>query len=106
MITGFKVLAGLKGLRGTPLDLFGYSYDRRLERALIAEYEGDAETVLKALAPETERTAIALLSLPDDIRGYGPVKQQAYDKSRAKRAALLKDLSNPPPLVQRQIAAE
>jgi indolepyruvate ferredoxin oxidoreductase len=106
MITGFKVLAGLKGLRGTPLDLFGYSHDRRLERALIAEYEGDVETMLKLLAPETERTAIALLSLPDDIRGYGPVKQQAYDKSRAKRAALLKDLSNPPPLVQRQIAAE
>ena len=106
MMTGFRMLAGLKGLRGTPLDLFGYSHDRRLERALIAEYESDVETVLKLLAPETERTAIALLSLPDDIRGYGPVKQQAYDKSRAKRAGLLKDLSNPPPLVQRQIAAE
>ena len=59
---------------------------------------------MKGLAPETELTAIALLSLPDDIRGYGPVKQQAYDKSRSVRR--LKDLSNPPPLVQRQIAAE
>jgi indolepyruvate ferredoxin oxidoreductase len=106
MMGGFKVLAGLKGLRGTPFDIFGYSKDRRLERALIAEFEGDVETVLGLLAPETEATAIALLSLPEDIRGYGPVKQQAYDKSRAKRETLLGDLKNPPPQVARQIAAE
>jgi indolepyruvate ferredoxin oxidoreductase len=93
-------------LRGTPFDIFGYAKDRRLERALIAEFEGDVEAVLKALAPATELTAIALMSLPDDVRGYGVVKEQAYQKTRAKRDALLKDLASPPPAVARQIAAE
>jgi indolepyruvate ferredoxin oxidoreductase len=106
MRTGFKLLAQLKGLRGTPFDLFGYSKDRKLERALIAEFEGDVDTVLKALAPETELTAIALMPIADDIRGYGIVKEQAYRKTRAKRDALLKELANPPPQVARQIAAE
>jgi indolepyruvate ferredoxin oxidoreductase len=106
MMTGFRLLAAVKGLRGTPFDLFSYSKDRKLERALIAEFEGDVDTVLKALAPETELTAIALMSLPDDIRGYGIVKEQAYRKTRAKREALLKELANPPPRVARQIAAE
>jgi indolepyruvate ferredoxin oxidoreductase len=58
------------------------------------------------LAPQTERTALALLSLPEDIRGYGPVKEKSVAQARAKRTELLKDLSNPPPLVAPSIAAE
>jgi indolepyruvate ferredoxin oxidoreductase len=104
MKTGFKVLAALKGLRGTPLDVFGYSEDRKLERALIAEYESDVRAILKYLTPETEATAIVLASLPDDIRGYGPVKEKAYANSRGKREALLGDLKNPPPVAARQAA--
>jgi indolepyruvate ferredoxin oxidoreductase len=106
MIQGFKLLAKLKGLRGTPFDVFGYSTDRRLERELISEYEGDVRTVMAKLSPQTERTALALLSLPEDIRGYGPVKEKSVAQARAKRTGLLKDLSNPPPLVAPSIAAE
>jgi indolepyruvate ferredoxin oxidoreductase len=106
MMQGFKVLAKLKGLRGTPFDVFGYSKDRRLERELIADYESDVRAVIAKLSPQTERIALALLSLPEDIRGYGPVKEKSVVQARAKRAGLLKDLSNPPPLVAPSIAAE
>ena len=106
MINGFRVLAKLKGLRGTPLDLFGYSKDRRLERELIADYEGDVRAALAKLSMQTASIALALLSLPEDIRGYGPVKEKSIAQARAKRAGLLQDLSSPPPLVAASIAAE
>ena len=106
MIHGFKLLAKMKSLRGTPFDVFGYSKDRRLERELITEYEGDVRAVLAKLSPQTERIALALLSLPEDIRGYGPVKEKSVEQARAKRAGLLKELANPPPLVAPSIAAE
>jgi indolepyruvate ferredoxin oxidoreductase len=106
MMNGFKVLAKLKRLRGTPFDPFGYSKDRRLERELIADYESDVRAVLARLSTQTAPIAQALLSLPEDIRGYGPVKEKAVAQARAKRAGLLKDLSDPPPLVAPSIAAE
>ncbi len=106
MINGFKVLAKLKGLRGTPFDPFGYAKDRRMERELIADYESDVRAVLGKLSDQTAPIALALLSLPEDIRGYGPVKEKSVEQARAKRAGLLKDLANPPPLVAPSIAAE
>ena len=106
MMTGFKVLARLKGLRGTPLDIFGYGKDRRIERALIAEYEADVEAVLAGLSEQTAPVAQSLLSLPEDIRGYGPVKEKAVAQAKVKREGLLKDLANPPPLVAPSMAAE
>jgi indolepyruvate ferredoxin oxidoreductase len=106
MIHGFKLLARMKSLRGTPFDVFGYSKDRRLERELITDYESDVRAVLAKLSPQTERIALSLLSLPEDIRGYGPVKEKSVAQARTKRAELLKDLSNPPPLVAPSIAAE
>jgi indolepyruvate ferredoxin oxidoreductase len=105
MRTGFRLLAGLRGLRGTAFDVFGYSHDRKLERALIEEYESDVKLVLERLSPAAETTALALLSLPDEIRGYGPVKEAAYRKTRARRDGLLRELVSPPPVVH-QVAAE
>jgi indolepyruvate ferredoxin oxidoreductase len=105
MMPLFRALAGLRGLRGTPLDLFGYSADRKLERDLIAGYEKDVATVLGLLSPLTVDTAVALLSLPDQIRGYGPVKEASVEAAKVRYAELAKDLANPPP-VPRQIAAE
>src|SRR6202043_3876697 len=64
MLPLFRLLAGLRGLRGTAFDVFGYSADRRLERDLIAGYEKDVATVLSVLSPVTLDTAIELLSLP------------------------------------------
>ncbi|WP_441229971.1 indolepyruvate ferredoxin oxidoreductase family protein [Tardiphaga sp. 215_C5_N2_1] len=105
MLPLFRILAKLRTLRGTPLDVFGYSADRRLERDLIAGYEKDVATVLNLLSPLTVDTAVQLLSLPDSIRGYGPVKEASVVAAKARYAELAKDLANPPP-APRQIAAE
>jgi indolepyruvate ferredoxin oxidoreductase len=106
MMPVFRMLAKLRGLRGTPFDIFGYSKDRRLERALIAGYERDVETALRLLSPMTIDIAIELLSIPDRIRGYGPVKEKSVQDAKARYEQLAKDLVNPPPLVTPQIAAE
>jgi indolepyruvate ferredoxin oxidoreductase len=101
----FRTLAGLRGLRGTAFDIFGRSKDRQLERELITTYENDVAAVLGALSPVTLETATELLSLPDRIRGYGPVKEKAASDAKARHAQLIADLANPPP-APRQIAAE
>src|SRR4051812_42469146 len=105
MMPLFRLLAKLRGLRGTPFDVFGYSADRKLERDLIAGYEKDVDTVLGLLSPVTLDTAIELLSLPDRIRGYGPVKAKSVEDAKLRYAELARDLVNPPP-APRQIAAE
>jgi len=105
MMPVFRMLAGLRGLRGTPFDVFGYSAERQLERSLIADYEKDVVTVLGLLSPETLPTAIELLSLPDRIRGYGPVKEKAVADIKARYAELCAALMAPPP-APRALAAE
>ena len=89
MLPAFRVLAALKGLRGTPLDLFGYSAERRAERALIAVFEADMDELLalgEAADPEQARR---LAELPMEIRGYGPVKEAAERKAAKRREELL-----------------
>jgi indolepyruvate ferredoxin oxidoreductase len=105
MMTAFRLLAGMRFLRGTALDIFGHSADRKLERDLIAGYEKDVATVLSLLSPVTVDGAVELLSLPDRIRGYGPVKEKAVSDAKARYAQLAADLASPPP-APRQIAAE
>ena len=105
MMPVFRMLARMRFLRGTPLDIFGYSADRRLERDLIAGYEKDVATVLGLLSPANVDIAIEILSLPDRIRGYGPVKEKAVQDAKARYAQLAADLVNPPP-APRQLAAE
>jgi indolepyruvate ferredoxin oxidoreductase len=105
MMTAFRILAKMRGLRGTAFDIFGQTDDRKLERDLIAGYEKDVATVLSLLSPATHDTAVEILSLPDRIRGYGPVKVKAVQDAKARYAQLAADLVNPPP-VPRQIAAE
>jgi indolepyruvate ferredoxin oxidoreductase len=105
MMTAFRMLAKMKGLRGTAFDLFGQTADRRLERDLIAGYEKDVATVLGLLSPVTHDTSVEILSLPDRIRGYGPVKEKAVQDAKIRYAQLAADLVNPPP-APRQIAAE
>ncbi len=105
MMPVFRVLAKMRVLRGTPLDIFSYSPDRKLERELVASYEKDVAAVLELLSPATCDTALELLSLPDRIRGFGPIKEKAARDARARRAQLAADLANPPP-VPRQLAAE
>ena len=84
----FGVLARLRFLRGTPLDVFGYGHDRRVERALIGEYERNLEDLLTQLKPTNYRTAVAIAALPELIRGYGPVKERAIAKARQQEKLL------------------
>ena len=102
----FGVMATFRFLRGTPLDPFGYSEDRKIERNLIASYEQDVANALKLLSPKTVDIAVEFLSLPDQIRGYGPVKEASIVKAKARYDQLAKDLVNPPPMIAPQIAAE
>jgi indolepyruvate ferredoxin oxidoreductase len=105
MMPVFRLLAKMRGLRGTPFDPFANSAHRHLERDLIAGYEKDVAHVLSVLSPLTLDTAIEILSLPDRIRGYGPVKEKSVQDAKARYAQLAADLANPPP-APRQIAAE
>lgn len=85
----FRLLARMKGLRGTRFDPFGWHPERRMERALIAQYEAELAEVLPLYRPATEAALRELLELPLTIRGYGPVKEANADKAAKRRAALL-----------------
>jgi indolepyruvate ferredoxin oxidoreductase len=82
----------MKGLRGTPFDLFGRTEERKMERSLIAQYERDMGEVLQKVRPETLDIAVALAELPLKIRGFGPVKAQNEAKAAKEREALLQQL--------------
>ncbi|MTD99118.1 indolepyruvate ferredoxin oxidoreductase family protein [Paracoccus sp. YIM 132242] len=89
MLTGFKVLARMKVLRGTPFDPFGYMAERRHERAAIREYEADMREVLANVTDASMPIAIELAELPLTVRGYGPVKAQAEAAAAIRRTELL-----------------
>jgi indolepyruvate ferredoxin oxidoreductase len=88
----YPVLARLKSLRGTPLDLFGYSSERRMERALIRQYQADMAELLPKAAPETMDALVALAELPLSIRGFGPVKEANAKKAAKQREDLIAHL--------------
>ncbi len=84
----FAVLAKFKGLRGSRLDPFGYSEERRHERADIAAYEADIERLCTDVNPANIGLALAIARLPMDVRGFGPVKAKARDEVAVRRVAL------------------
>ncbi|TCP63270.1 indolepyruvate ferredoxin oxidoreductase [Rhodovulum bhavnagarense] len=88
----FRVLAGMRRVRGTPLDPFGWQDERRRERALIRQYEADMREVLAMQGPATREAAIALAELPLSIRGFGPVKLAAEAKAAEQRLTLLAEI--------------
>jgi indolepyruvate ferredoxin oxidoreductase len=85
----FTVLAGLKFLRGTAFDVFGRTAERRMERALIAEYEQTVAELLAGLTRDNLALAVEIASLPEAIRGYGHLKAKSVDAARRKRDELL-----------------
>ncbi len=85
----FRLLAPMKILRGTALDPFGRTEERRAERALIGEYEADIATLLATLDARTLKRAVDLASLPDMIRGFGHVKEASMRRASAERAKFL-----------------
>ena len=84
-----RMMARLKRLRGTPMDIFGYTAERKMERALIAQYEADMGDVLLKLDVATKDAIVALAALPLQIRGFGPVKQENEAKAAKRREELL-----------------
>ena len=89
MMKAFGVLARLRRFRGTALDVFGRTAERRHERALIGEYEALVEELLAKLAPQTMALAIELARLPMEFRGFGHVKARNVATAKHKEAELL-----------------
>ena len=85
----FRLLKRLKFLRGTALDPFGHTGERRMERALIREYEDTLEQLLPALDARSHALAVQLAALPDEMRGFGYIKKRNVGAARAKREELL-----------------
>ncbi|WP_425507419.1 indolepyruvate ferredoxin oxidoreductase family protein [Thermomonas brevis] len=100
VFTAFRVLAKLRGLRGTPLDVFGYTAERRGERALIGEYETTVAGLLDKLDAGNAGLAADIASIPEHIRGYGHVKEAHLHKAKARQAELLREWDNPLRIVQ------
>ncbi len=90
MMHGFRLLAKLKGLRGTAFDIFGYTKDRKQERALITEYETLIKDILENVTPKNYDIAVELASLPEHIRGYGHVKTRHIEDVRVNGTVLKK----------------
>ncbi len=96
MFKAFGLLARLKGLRGTPLDIFGYSEERRTERDLIVQYEALVRRLIATLTPDNHALAVELAQLPQQIRGFGHVKMRNLARIKAQEAALLEKYERPP----------
>ena len=105
MMTGFKILKGLKGLRGGAFDIFGKTEERKMERRLRDEYLARLEVLASGLTTEKHSLAVEIASLPDDIRGYGHVKEKAVGVAEKKLATLMAKW-NAPAAPPRMAAAE
>ena len=104
MLRVFAVLAKLKFLRGTPLDLFGRSEERRLERALIGEYEALIDEIIAGMRSDNHALAIELARIPEQVRGFGHVKLANLGTARSQQEKLLAAFREPP--APHAIAAE
>ncbi|MHA6794449.1 indolepyruvate ferredoxin oxidoreductase family protein [Pseudonocardia bannensis] len=89
----FRALRAVRGLRGTPLDVFGYARVRRVERALITEYQGLVGAALTHLRADTVDAVTAIAELPDLVRGYEDVKLAGVERFRARAATVLAELT-------------
>ena len=83
------LLAKMRFLRGTPFDPFGRTEERRMERRLIDEYFETVEELVAGLRPENVALAIEIASVPEQIRGYGHVKQRKLAEAEAAKTALV-----------------
>ncbi len=100
VFTAFKLVAKLRFLRGTSLDVFGYTAERRGERQLIADYERTVSGLLDRLDAGNVDLAAEIASIPEHIRGYGHVKEAHLHQAKAREAELLKQWDNPLRIVQ------
>ncbi len=95
MRTAFGVLARLKGLRGSALDIFGKTEERRTERALVGEYRASLEEILVSLTAQNHAAALEVARIPEQIRGYGHVKERHLKAARVQWAAAMQAFRQP-----------
>jgi indolepyruvate ferredoxin oxidoreductase len=97
MLPVFRLLAKGKGLRGTAFDVFGYTAERKAERQMIADYEKLLDEISERLTTGNHTTAVALATLPLDIKGFGHIKERNHKAMKAREVALLAELRDPSP---------
>ncbi|MBR9971730.1 indolepyruvate ferredoxin oxidoreductase family protein [Magnetospirillum sulfuroxidans] len=95
MLKLMKGLAQLKAVRGSWADPFGHTAERRMERALIGEYEDILDRLLARLNKDNHALAVSIAAIPQQIRGFGPVKATAVTKARAAVTAALGEYEKP-----------
>ena len=96
-------ISELKKLRGTRLDVFGYSEERRMERRLIGEYQATIDEVLATLGQDNHPLAVQIAALPESMRGFGHIKEKNVKAAKEREASLLAAYRNP---ATQSVAAE
>jgi indolepyruvate ferredoxin oxidoreductase len=89
MMAAFRLLAGLRGLRGTAFDPFGRTAERRLERQLITDYIATVEALIAGLSHDNHALAVTIASVPEHIRGYGHIKDRHLTAAKQQEAELM-----------------
>jgi indolepyruvate ferredoxin oxidoreductase len=102
IFSAFRLLARLRGLRGTALDIFGYTEERRTERQLIGDYEQLIGEIVERLSAANHALAVEIAAIPEEIRGYGHIKLRNLETAKAKQEKLLAQLRAPE---ERRVAA-
>ncbi len=90
----FSILAKLKFLRGTRFDMFGYTTERKMERKLILDYENTIKDVVNNLTKSNYMLGLEIASIPEEIRGFGHVKEKNVQKARTKERTLIQNFHN------------
>ena len=88
MFGALRMLARMRRLRGSAFDPFGRTAERRMERRLIEEYRETVDGILDRLAPGNHEAAVALASVPEDIKGFGHVKERSVEAAKRRSARL------------------
>jgi indolepyruvate ferredoxin oxidoreductase len=100
MLPVFRVLKSFKGLRGSALDPFSHTKERRMERRLIQEYRETIDALVPRISEHNLATAIELARAAADVRGYGHVKDESVKAFQVRRDKLLATLDAPAPAAQ------
>ncbi|HEX4480240.1 MAG TPA: indolepyruvate ferredoxin oxidoreductase family protein [Rudaea sp.] len=95
MFRAFELLAKFKGLRGGALDVFGYTAERKMERKLIEDYAVTVDELLARLDRDNNALAVEIASIPEQIRGYGHIKEANFAKAKSRWDELMAAWRNP-----------
>src|SRR5262249_22321097 len=104
MLSAFRPLAKSRGMRGGALDFFAKTEERRQERQLIEDYVKQLDEICAKLSPANHAAAVALASVPDEIRGYGHVKERNIAAANTLREQRRQAFRSPSPQPVRQVA--